>query len=143
MWGRLGGHLGLSEALLEPSWAEKDPLTPLGAGVNPSPEQGKEEVLAERRQSSLNHLRPEGWCDYEGCLVNASGRCLASRLAWRIIDGLTVLSCLVPSFINHSAAVAIAIAKSFAVTVETPPHDPWWYSQFEPDSTQSRSRLSR
>ena len=32
--------------------------------VNPSPEQGKEEVLAERRQSSLNHLRPEGWWDF-------------------------------------------------------------------------------
>ena len=70
----LGGHLGLSEALLEPSWAILDAATPHGAsrpdpgegvggGVNPSPEQGKEEVLAEKRQSSLNHLRPEGWWD--------------------------------------------------------------------------------
>ena len=76
MLGHLGGHLELSEALLEPSWAILDAATPRGAprpdpgegvggGVNPSPEQGKEEVLAERRQSSLNHLRPEGWWDFE------------------------------------------------------------------------------
>ena len=73
----LGGHLGASEALLEPSWAILDALTPrgpprpgpgegVGGGVNPSPEQGKEEVLAERRQSSLNHLHPEGWWDLDG-----------------------------------------------------------------------------
>ena len=74
MLGHLGGHLGLSEALLEPSWAIldaamgrgpplPDPGEGVGGGVNPSPEQGKEEVLAERRHSSLNHLSPEGWWD--------------------------------------------------------------------------------
>ena len=31
--------------------------------INPSPEQGKEEVLAETRAYSLNHLSPEGWWD--------------------------------------------------------------------------------
>ena len=36
----------------------------VGGGVNPSPEQGKEEVLAERRTYPLNHLSPEGWWDW-------------------------------------------------------------------------------
>ena len=69
----LGGYLGASEALLEPSWAILDALTPrgpprpgpgegVGGGVNPSPK-GKKEV---GRGNSLDHLRPEGWWDSEG-----------------------------------------------------------------------------
>ena len=64
----LGGNLGLSEALLEPSWAILDALTPrerpppapgegVGGGINPSPK-GKRE---DGRGNALNHLRPEGW----------------------------------------------------------------------------------
>ena len=66
----LEGHLGASEALLEPSWAKKDPLPPRGPrqkklregrGRVPLPE-GKR-VLEEERKISLDHLRPEGWWD--------------------------------------------------------------------------------
>ena len=63
----LGAHLGLSEALLEPSWAILDALTArgpprpgpgegVGGGVNPSPK-GKKGV---GRGNSLLHLRPKG-----------------------------------------------------------------------------------
>ena len=45
-----------------------------GGGVNPSPEQGEEKVLAERRQSWLNHLRPQRWWDSgEGQANTCSG----------------------------------------------------------------------
>ena len=112
----LGGHLGALEALLEPSWAILGAPTPrgtlrpgpgegVGGGVNPSPEQGKEEVLAERRQSSLNHLRPEGWWDYlEACWaisrdlgghVGLSGALLEP--SWAILDALTAREAPRPS----------------------------------------------
>ena len=60
-----GDHLGLPEALLEPSWAKKYCLTPRGppvqvkgrvGGVNTSPK-GKKEA---GRGNSLLHLRPKG-----------------------------------------------------------------------------------
>ena len=66
----LGARLGLSEALLEPSWAILDaparrgtprpgPGEGVGGGVNPSPK-GKKGV---GRGNSLLQLRPEGWWD--------------------------------------------------------------------------------
>ena len=69
----LGGHLGLSEALWEPSWAILDALTPrdrprpgpgegVGGGVNPSPKE-KKGLLEEGRKTSLDRLLPEGWRD--------------------------------------------------------------------------------
>ena len=69
----LGGHLGLPESLLEPSWAILDALTArdrprpgpgegVGGGVNPSPK-GKKGLLEEGRKTSLDRLRPKGWLD--------------------------------------------------------------------------------
>ena len=57
----LGGHLGASEALLEPSWAKTDSLTPrgpprpgpgegVGGGVNPSPK-GKKGLWKREEES--------------------------------------------------------------------------------------------
>ena len=61
----LGGHLGLSEALLEPSWAKKDALTPRerpppgpgegGGGVSPFPK-GKKGV--GRKRAGTKPLTP-------------------------------------------------------------------------------------
>ena len=69
MLGHLGGHPGLSEALLEPSWAEKALLTPYG-GARPDAGRGGEVNLPSRESkeigkgNALDHLRPEGWWDY-------------------------------------------------------------------------------
>ena len=69
--GHLGGQLAPSEALLEPSWAKKEALTPreppplqvqgrgLGGGVNPSPK-GKKGGWKKGRGWDLNHSRPKG-----------------------------------------------------------------------------------
>ena len=62
---RLGGYLGHSGIILEPSGVIRDALTHrgesgpnhgegVGKGVNP---------FNEGKESSLNHLRPEGWWD--------------------------------------------------------------------------------
>ena len=69
----LGGHLGLSKALVEPSWAILGALTArdrprpgpgegVGGGVNPSPK-GNKGLVEEGRKISLDRLRPEGWRD--------------------------------------------------------------------------------
>ena len=63
--GHLGGHLALSEALLEPSWAILDALTPRG-GARPDAGRGGEVNLPSRERkevgkgNALDHLRPEG-----------------------------------------------------------------------------------
>ena len=65
----LGGHRGLSEALLEPSWAildapmgrgapRSDPGEGVGGGVPASLEQGKKRLWKREYKSSWNHLRP-------------------------------------------------------------------------------------
>ena len=57
----LGGHVGLSEALLESPWAILGAPTPretpspgpgerVGGGANPSPEQGKKGLLWKRKE---------------------------------------------------------------------------------------------
>ena len=58
------GHLGLSEALLEPSWAILD--DPMGRGhPPPGPGDGFRRGRGkDRRINALNHARPEGWRDY-------------------------------------------------------------------------------
>ena len=69
----LGGHPGLSEALLEPYWAKKDPLTPRET-PRPVPGEGvreKGKPLPEGEEggvNALNHARPEGWWDYHAGL---------------------------------------------------------------------------
>ena len=73
--GHLGGHLALSEALLEPSWAILDALTPRG-GARPDAGRGGEVNLPSRERqevgkgNALDHLRPEGWWD---CVEGGSG----------------------------------------------------------------------
>ena len=53
---------------MEPSWAEKGPLTPRG-GARPDPGRGGEVNLPSRERqevgkgTALDHLRPEGWWD--------------------------------------------------------------------------------
>ena len=70
----LRGHLGLSEALLEPSWAILDasatcetrrpgPGEGVGGGVNPS-SKGKKGI---GKGISLNHSRPRGLVGVRAC----------------------------------------------------------------------------
>ena len=80
---RLGYHLGLSEALLEPSWAILDAPTPRdtprpgpgdggrGEGYPPTPKGNKEWV---GRGHSLDHLRPEGCWDWTSATRVSCGR---------------------------------------------------------------------
>ena len=91
----LGGHLGASEALLEPPWAILDALTPRAPlkettwgrrGRVPLP--GGKTVFG-RKTTSSDHLRPEGWWDptgrsyskYPRPLLPASGTRLHSYAA--------------------------------------------------------------
>ena len=82
-----GDHLGLPEALLEPSWAKKYCLTPrgppvqaqgrVGGGVTPSPK-GKKEA---GRGNSLLHLRPKGLVGLSPSSAGKWHRCCPS-LFW-------------------------------------------------------------
>ena len=70
--GHLGGHLALSEALLEPSWAKKDPLTPRG-GARPDPRRGGGRYIREvGNGNALDHLRPKGLVGFQCSATGAS-----------------------------------------------------------------------
>ena len=62
---RLGGYLGHSGIILEPPGVIRDALTHRGAsGPNRGEGVGKGvNPFNEGKESSLNHLRPEGWWD--------------------------------------------------------------------------------
>ena len=88
--GHLGGHLALSEALLEPSSAKKDPLPPRG-GARPDPGRGGGNLPSRERKevgkgNALDHLRPEGWWDF--CPGTVRVRCV-----WWLF-GVIVLTCV-------------------------------------------------
>ena len=98
----LGGHLGLSEALLEPSWAILHALTPRGTtvqvhgrglgggGVNPSLK-GKREGWKRKREIDLNQVRPKkgllGFYSPPRVLPAARSMGLAGVLSLDIVNG--------------------------------------------------------